>query len=108
MRRTDDFRRAYQAKCSAADQWLLVFGYPNGFGYPRLGLSVSRKVGNAIERNRWKRLIREAFRLSRSSLPEGIDLVVIPRKPIRPELEPLLQSLPRLARRVARKAEKLP
>ncbi len=107
IRRSEDFRRAYRGKCSAADQWLLIFGYPNGLECPRLGLSVSRKVGGAVERNRWKRLIREAFRLTRDKLPKGVDLVVIPRNSRRPELEPLKDSLPRLARRVSRKVEKL-
>jgi ribonuclease P protein component len=45
----------------------------------RLGLSVSRKVGSAVVRNRVKRLLREAFRTSASALPPGLDLVVVAR-----------------------------
>lgn len=106
IRRGADFRRAYDRRCSASDGLVLVFGCPNDLPYPRLGLSVSRKVGNAVVRNRWKRLIREAFRLSRRRLPEGIDLVVIPRRGARPELPGLLDSLPTLAGRVARKLQR--
>jgi ribonuclease P protein component len=100
-----DFQRAYQRRASAADQRLLVFGHPNGLEHPRLGLSVSRKVGGAVMRNRWKRAIREAFRLTRASLPAGVDLVVIPRQGATPELAGLVESLPRLGARVASKLE---
>ena len=101
IRRTADFRRAYQHRCTASDRRLLVFGCPNGLPYPRIGLSVSRKVGGAVVRNRWKRLIREAFRIRREQLPVGIDLVVIPRQDVEPEFSGLLQSLPSLADRLA-------
>ena len=101
IRRAADFRRAYDRRCAASDSLLLVFGYPNGLVYPRIGLSVSRKVGGAVVRNRWKRLLREAFRLSRERLPAGLDLVVIPRSAAPPELLALMESLPRLASRLA-------
>jgi ribonuclease P protein component len=58
-----------------------------------------------VFRNRWKRLLREAFRLTRTELPKGIDLIVIPRCEVKPTLASLLDSLPRLATRVAKKIE---
>ena len=69
----------------------------------RLGLSVSRKVGGAVLRNRWKRLIREAFRTGQPRLPEGLDLVVIPRKKDEPELCQIQNSLADLAGRIGRR-----
>lgn len=105
IRRGADFERAFRRRCTASDRLLLVFGCANGLAYPRLGLSVSRKVGKAVLRNRWKRLIREAFRLSREKLPAGVDLVVVPRRTAEPELGKLLESLPRLAGRIAGKLD---
>ena len=98
-----DFQRIYRLRCTAGDDNLLVFGGPNGLGHPRLGKSVSKKLGNAVARNRWRRLLCEAFRLSREQLPAGVDLVVIPRPQVKPELSSLVASLPRLAARVAKK-----
>lgn len=98
-----DFRRAYQRRSSVADERIVMYGYPNGLAHPRLGISASRRLGGAVIRNRWKRLLREAFRLSRCELPIGIDLIVIPRPNVEPTLESLLESLPRLAVRLAKK-----
>jgi ribonuclease P protein component len=103
IRRAGDFRRAYQRRCSAADERIVVYGHVNGLPYARLGISASRRIGGAVVRNRWKRLLRETFRLTRVGLPRGIDLVVIPRPNVEPTLKLLMESLPRLAGRLARK-----
>jgi ribonuclease P protein component len=104
IRRNADFRRVYHQRCAASDGLLRVLGCPNDLPYPRLGMAVSRKVGGAVVRNRWKRFIREAFRLRREQLPAGVDLVVVPHAGAEPDLAGLLESLPRLAQRVAVKA----
>src|SRR5207253_9192382 len=93
LRSPVDFRRVYARRCAASDAWLLVQACPNGLAFSRLGLSVSRKYGNAVKRNRLRRLYREAFRLSKHELPTGLDLVLIPRSPNRPALDWLRQAL---------------
>jgi ribonuclease P protein component len=103
VRRGSDFRRAYQRHTRVADGRMVIFGHPNGLPYPRLGISASRRLGGAVVRNRWKRLLREAFRLTQTKLPEGIDLIVIPQPACEPSLAALSDSLPRLAQWLARK-----
>ena len=80
LRTSPEFNRVYRSKHYAADGTLVICGARNGTEVTRLGLSVSRKVGNAVVRNRWKRQIREAFRKQRVDLPLGLDLVVRPKK----------------------------
>ena len=103
LRRPADFKRVYDRRRSASDGWLIVYVCENGLPHSRLGLSVSRKVGQATHRNRLRRLYREAFRLTRHELPTGLDLVLIPRRPEHPTLAELCRSLPRVARQAARK-----
>jgi ribonuclease P protein component len=106
LRRPADFRRVYDRRRSVSDGWLIVYACENGLPHLRLGLSVSRKVGQATHRNRLRRLYREAFRLTRHEMPVGLDLVLIPRRPEHPPLEELKRSLPRLVRQAARKLER--
>lgn len=103
LRRPADFQAVYERRRSVSDDWLIVYARENGLPHLRLGLSVSRKVGKAVRRNRLRRLYREAFRLTKHEMPPGLDLVLIPRKPDEPPLEELKRALPRLVRQVARK-----
>ena len=100
IRRQADFDRVYQRNVYAADGVLVVQGRSNGLSISRLGLSVSRRVGNAVVRNRWKRLIREVFRRQRTAMPAGLDLVVRPRRGAEPGFRQIARSLPQLARRL--------
>jgi ribonuclease P protein component len=108
LRKQADFDRVYRARAYAADDVLIVNGCANGLAHSRLGLSVGAIVGNAVTRNRWKRIIRAAFRLSRLQIPVGLDLVARPQKGAKADFQLACQSLPALAGRIARRIEKTP
>jgi ribonuclease P protein component len=102
-----EFRRVLAARRSAADHVLVVYAATNELGYPRLGVTASRSVGSAVVRNRWKRALREAFRLAQRELPP-LDLVVIPRSRAEPDVRRIGQSLRALATRVRQNIEPNP
>ena len=98
-----EFRRVYAGKVFAADDTLVLNAVENDLGRLRLGLAVSKKVGNAVVRNRWKRRIREAFRLQQHDLATGMDIVVRPRKDAVCDSAAIHKSIAKLLRRAAKK-----
>lgn len=103
IRNQTDFDRVHAGNAYAADRVLVVRGASSNTPHPRLGLSVPRATGNAVVRNRWKRLIRESFRLHQTELP-NIDLVARPRRGAEPpDVESVSRSLQQLAAQVARR-----
>lgn len=104
--RSPEFRQVFDAKQSVADPTLVIFGRPQQLPYSRLGLAVSKKVGNAVIRNRWKRRIREAFRTQLPELPQGLDFVVLPRRGAKLDTKAIHRSLRKLVLRLARRCER--
>lgn len=96
------FDRVFAAKRRAGRGAILVQGAGNGLAHARLGLSVSRRIGGAVLRNRVKRILREAFRLSQHELPAGLDLVVVARSARMPTLTECRRILVEAATQLSR------
>lgn len=105
LRSKADFERVYVLKCKAADGVLLVFAARNDLTLTRIGLSVSKKHGGAIVRNRLKRLLREAFRLKQNQISSGLDLILIPLAKDKAELAAYEESLINITRRLLRRLD---
>jgi ribonuclease P protein component len=100
LRCRDDFQQAFRSGVRASDRRLTVWADHNGLTHSRLGIVVGRRYGGAVQRNRFKRLLREAFRLNRERLPVGLDFVCAPRGGGSSSLAEIAQSLTRLATRL--------
>jgi ribonuclease P protein component len=82
LSRSAEFERVYRQGRSKANRYLVLYAFPREEGTdegPRLGLSVSRRVGGAVDRTRVKRVLREAFWQEAERLPDGSDYVVVAR-----------------------------
>jgi len=88
LSRSAEFERVYRHGRSKANRYFVLYAFPRAEDAaadgPRLGLSVSRRVGGAAERNRAKRVLREAFWLEAERLPAGSDYVVVARPDAKP------------------------
>ncbi len=79
LKKNHQFRFVYQNGKSYANKYLVMIIKENGLGMNRIGISVSKKVGNSVVRHRVTRLIRESYRLHESVFNSGLDIVVVAR-----------------------------
>jgi ribonuclease P protein component len=100
--KTAEFDRVFARRCSISDALMVLHVAHALAEEPRLGLVVSRKCGNAVKRNRWKRCLREAFRISLHALP-AFDFVVVPRANAEPNVAELQASFLELSQRLTRR-----
>jgi ribonuclease P protein component len=81
LRRQDDFNRIYKKGRSVGERYVVIFCLKNGFDYSRISYLASKKVGNSVQRNRARRLMRESVRQI-GNIPQGYDLIIIARNTI--------------------------
>ena len=79
LKKNRDFRTVYRDGKSYANRLLVMYTLKNDSDRNRLGISVSKKVGNSVVRHRVTRLIREAYRLNRANIDVGYDIVIVAR-----------------------------
>ena len=79
IKKNSDFQNIYRNGKSYANRLLVMYVMRNGEESNRLGISVSKKVGNSVVRHHIARLMREIFRLNRDTLEEGLDIIVVAR-----------------------------
>ncbi len=79
LKKNHQFRAVYNRGRSIANKYLVMYVLKNNTDGNRLGISVSKKIGNSVVRSRVTRLIREAYRLSEQNIKSGYDIVVIAR-----------------------------
>lgn len=79
LKTNNEFSFVYRNGKSYANKYLVMYAVENGLGSNRIGISVSKKVGNSVVRHRVTRLIRESYRLNQAAFHTGYDIVVVAR-----------------------------
>ena len=106
IKKKSDFNRVFAGGQRAGDHRLVLLARPALGDTSRLGISVGKKLGSAVRRNRYKRTMREAFRLAQHQLPGGWDIVLIPRSTAKASVRQYYDSIIRLTRRINRRTNK--
>ena len=79
LKKNDDFRTVYKKGVSYANKYLVMYLLKNNQNINRIGISISKKVGNSVVRHRFCRLVRESYRLHEEVFNSGLDIVVVAR-----------------------------
>ena len=79
LKKNREFQEVYKQGKSYANKYLVMYVKKNGFEKNRIGISVSKKVGNSVVRHRITRLVRESYRLNEEKFTKGFDLAVVSR-----------------------------
>lgn len=96
-----DFKAVFNEGVSSSSSFLVIYAKPNELRFSRLGLAVSRKIGNAVIRNRIRRLLREAMRACVKDMAEHYDFVIIARKAsVEGNLKLFMSSIERFLQRL--------
>lgn len=106
LRDKADYEHVFATRCRVSDDLLTIWAASTDLPHPRLGLLVGKRHGDAVTRNRLKRLLREAFRLEQHDLPAGVDLVASPRPGAEVTLATLQHALRQLAARAIKRLRK--
>ncbi len=80
LKKNHQFQSVYRYGKSCANKYLVMYVMENGTGRNRIGISVSKKVGNSVVRHRVTRLVRESYRLQEAVFNSGLDIVIVARK----------------------------
>ena len=79
LKKNQDFQKVYRNGTSKGNRYLVMYVLKNQYMKNRLGISVSKKVGNSVVRHRVTRLVRESYRLNEEAFRQGLDIVVVAR-----------------------------
>ncbi|MDU4961315.1 MAG: ribonuclease P protein component [Sporomusaceae bacterium] len=82
LRKNKQFQAVYKGGKSVSNRLLVLYMLPNYSTGGKIGFAAGKRLGNAVVRNRVKRMLREAFRLNRDQLPEGYDFILVGRQPV--------------------------
>jgi ribonuclease P protein component len=79
IKKNNEFKKIYKKGKSVAGRYIVVYVFNNRLSVNRIGITVSKKLGNAVKRNRVKRIIKEAYRLNQHRFKTGYDIIIVGR-----------------------------